>query len=136
MNSNKKLIAKQDENISNTYFIHIKKSNMTDLDDLNMIKSLLNDEFSFNNENIQLSDFKFIDCNDLKNKSYKQVGKYLKSNKSSCCELCKKTIKQETTFKQLNCGHRFHTKCIDPILKQDIYKKCTSCCSENITCLM
>lgn len=136
MSSNINLSLEKEQNKFKTYFIHIKKSEINDFDDINMIKTLLDDKLLLTNDSIQLSDFKFVNKIDLENKSYKNVGKYLKSNKSSCCVECNKVIDQQCVFKQLSCGHRFHVKCIDPKLKNDIYKKCTKCCAENITSLI
>jgi hypothetical protein len=101
-----------------------------------MIKNLIDEQYNIDSNNLQLSDFKFTNKNDLENKSHKNVGKYLKSNKISCCAKCNETINKKVIFKQLNCGHRFHTKCVDSILKKDIYKQCFMCNTENITCLI
>ena len=119
-----------------TYFIHIKKSDVGDLEDLNLIKNLLDDSLSLNSESILLNDFKFINKSDLENKSYKNVGRYLKSNKNSICIECNTTINKQCIFKELNCKHRFHVNCIDSKLKKDLYKKCPKCSSEHVTCLI
>ena len=47
------------------------------------------------------------------------------------CDLCCKIIKKKC--KTLNCNHNFHIKCINNLLKNDIYKKCAICKTENIT---
>jgi hypothetical protein len=136
MNLNTHINLQTNKNTFNTYFIHVKKSDISDLDDLVMIKHLIDEQYNVNSDNTQLSDFKFINKNDLKNKSHKNVGRYLKSNKASQCAKCNETICKEVIFKQLNCGHRFHIECIDPILKKDIYKQCLVCNTENVTCLL
>lgn len=138
MNSNlsQTQILNTQKNTFKTYFIHVKKSSVNDFDDLNTIKNLLDDKLQLSDELIQFNDLKFINKIDLENKSYKTIGKYLKSNKESCCSECNKSIEKQSIFKELNCGHRFHVKCIDPKLKNDMYKKCVKCCSENITCLL
>jgi hypothetical protein len=117
-------------NDNHTYFIHVKKSNFKDLNDFEDIKKIL--EKTANKE-ISLNDIKFINKSELINKSYKNIGRYLKSNKISSCNECDKEIYCNEVFKQLACNHRFHTYCIDPILKKDIYKKCSFCENENIT---
>jgi hypothetical protein len=136
MNLNKHISLQKNKNASNTFFIHVKKSDICDIDDLNMIKNLIDEQYNIDSDNIQLNDFKFINKNDLKNKSHKNVGKYLKSNKASHCAKCNETINKDTIFKQLNCGHRFHTQCVDPILKMDIYKQCFMCNAENVSSLI
>lgn len=120
----------ENQNKYKTYFIHIKKSQINDLEDINLIKNLLDEKF---NENIDVNELKFVNNSDLMNISNKDIGKYLKSNKLSTCAECCLDIKQHCTFKELSCKHRFHIKCIDSKLKKDIYKKCTKCLSENIT---
>jgi hypothetical protein len=113
-----------------TYFIHIKKSDISDIDDLSTIKSLL--EYQLN-ESINIDEFKFINKSNLVNKSYKEIGKYLKSNKQCVCAECNTEILSGTIFKQLDCKHRFHVSCIDNKLKKDMYKKCTCCNTEHIS---
>ena len=34
------------------------------------------------------------------------------------CVICMEDIKQGTTLKVLNCGHKFHSRCIDRWLKR------------------
>lgn len=142
MNSNLSLDSKlstsliKTSNNFKTYFIHIKKSDINDLDDINMIKNLLDNNLSVNTESVQITDFKFINKTDLKNKSHKNIGKYLKSNKTSTCVECNILIPKQSIFKELNCNHRFHVNCIDLKLKKDLYKKCPKCCSEHISCLV
>jgi hypothetical protein len=136
MNLNTHNDLKKNKNSFNTYFIHVKRGDISDIDDLNIIKNLIDEKYNIDSDNVQLSDFKFINKNDLKNKSCKNVGKYYKSNKTSCCAKCNETINKEIIFKQLNCGHRFHIECVDPILKNDIYKQCLMCNTENVTCLI
>jgi len=130
MSKNTNLSQTTNANNNRTYFIHIKKSDVSDIDDLSMIKSLLEDQI---NDTININEFKFINRSELVNKSYKEIGKYLKSNKQSICGDCKKDILPGTTFKELNCKHRFHINCIDNRLKKDIYKKCTCCNTEHIS---
>jgi hypothetical protein len=130
MNKNNNLSETTYSNNNRTYFIHIKKSDITDIEDMTMIKNLLEDQI---NDSVNISDFKFINKSDLINKSHKEIGKYLKSNKLSICAYCKEDIIPGTTFKQLNCKHRFHVNCIDSKLKKDIYKKCVCCNSEQIS---
>jgi hypothetical protein len=113
-----------------THFIHIKKSEIIDMDDLTMIKNMLDEKF---NDNISISDLKFVKKSDLEKKSFKHIGRYLKSNKVSKCAECKTDIFAGIKFKQLNCGHRFHIECIDNKLKTDIYKKCSCCQTEQIS---
>jgi hypothetical protein len=114
-------------NKNKTYFFHIKKSDISNINDLDSIKKLIN------KSDIDISNLKIINKSDLINISYKNIGKYLKSNKDSVCQDCKTTIKATTIFKELNCKHRFHTLCIDNKLHNDVYKKCTSCNTENIS---
>lgn len=120
-------------NKNKTYFYHIKKSDVTNINDLDSIQNLI----KLNNMNtdidIDINNLKIINKSDLLNISYKNIGKYLKSNKNCICETCKTTINASTIFKQLNCKHRFHTSCIDNKLKDDVYKRCTSCNTENIS---
>lgn len=117
-------------NNTNTYFIHVKKNNFRNINDFEDIKKIL--EKTVNKE-ISLGDIKFINKSELINKSYKNIGRYLKSNKISSCNCCDKEIYCSEIFKELPCKHRFHTHCIDPILKKDIYKKCSFCETENVT---
>lgn len=120
-------------NKNKTYFYHIKKSDISNINDLDSIKNLI----KLNNMNtdidIDINNLKIINRSDLMNISYKNVGKYLKSNKDCICEDCKITIKATITFKELNCKHRFHISCIDEKLKNDVYKKCSSCNIENVS---
>jgi len=113
-----------------THFIHIKKNDIIDMDDITMIKDLLDEKF---NDDICLSDLKIVKKTDLEKKSYKQIGKYLKSNKLSKCAECNMDISIGTKFKKLDCHHRFHINCIDEKLKTDIYKQCSICNTEHIT---
>jgi hypothetical protein len=141
MITNLSLPLSKTSNKYKTYFIHIKKSQINDLDDINMIKNLLDDKLNIFDsidsiDSININDFKIINKKDLENKSIKDIGKYFKSNKISTCQECFTDIKQHCVFKELVCKHRFHVNCIDPKLKKDIYKKCTKCCSENVTCLI
>jgi len=130
MNNNIALSQNETTNKFNTYFIHIKKSLINDLDDLDVIKSLLDDKIT---EEYNINDFIIMNKKELNTKSYKGIGRYLKSNKISKCTGCTLDIKVNAVFKELNCKHRFHIECIDEKLKKDIYKKCTKCLSENIT---
>jgi hypothetical protein len=130
MSKNTNLSETTYQNKNRTCFIHIKKSDITDMDDLSMIQNLLEDQLNYN---VNINEFKFINKSDLINKSYKDIGKYLKSNKQSFCADCNKEIVPGTIFKQLDCNHRFHTNCIDNKLKKDIYKKCTCCNTEHIS---
>ena len=113
-----------------TFFIHINKNDINDLEDISMIKNLLEDHIT---DNVNISDFKFVNKSDLISRSHKDIGKYLKSNKQSICADCREEITPGTIFKQLNCKHRFHVSCIDNKLKKDIYKKCVCCNTENIS---
>ena len=116
-----------------TYFIHIKKSDISNINDLDSIKNLIKLNNMNSDIDIDINNLKIINKSDLINISYKNVGKYLKSNKDCICNECNTTIKATTTFKELNCKHRFHVSCIDIKLKNDVYKKCISCNTENIT---
>ena len=118
------------ENINRTFFIHIKKNDISYINDLNTIKNLLENQID---DNVNINDFKFINIQNLIKTSYKNIGRYFKSNKQSICDDCSKYIKLGTIFKQLLCNHRFHVKCIDNKLKNDIYKKCSKCNTEQIS---
>ena len=116
---------------SNTFFIHIKKKDITNINDIDMIKELLaiNHDINISNDD----EIKFIDNKDITNLSYKKIGRYLKSNKNSLCKHCDTEIIAGSVYKELNCKHRFHVNCIDPFLKKDFYKKCICCNTENIS---
>lgn len=120
-------------NKNKTYFIHIKKSDISNINDLDSIKKLIKLNNMNSDIDIDINNLKIINKSDLINISYKNVGKYLKSNKVCICNECNTIIKATTTFKELNCKHRFHTSCINEKLKNDVYKKCISCNTENIT---
>ena len=122
--------------LKKTYFIHIKKNNTITNDKYLIIKKLLDENIIDNIDNIDINNFRFINKSELKNKSYKFIGKYLKSNKVSICKYCKLDILPNTIFKQLNCSHRFHIHCIDLKLKQNIYKQCIFCNTEQITSII
>ena len=117
-------------NINRTFFIHMKKNDISYINDLYVIKNLLEIQIV---DNVNINDFKFINIRNLIDTSYKNIGKYFKSNKQSICSDCKKYIKPGTVFKQLLCDHRFHVKCIDNKLKKDMYKKCPNCNIEYIS---
>ena len=129
MNTNLNIETKTEYN-NKTYFIHLKKNCINSIDDFINIKNLIDSNMSDDSY-----EFKILHNSDLDNISYKNIGKYLKSNKiSKCCNSnCNSSIHQYTIFKQLDCGHRFHKECIDPILKNDRYKKCIKCNLEHIT---
>ena len=116
---------------NNTYFVHIKKNQFINLNDIDMIKELLSNNYDINISNSD--ELKFVNNNDINKLSYKKIGKYLKSNKNSLCKHCNNEIIAGSIYKQLDCKHRFHINCIDPFLKKDLYKKCTCCNTENIS---
>jgi len=116
---------------NNTFFIHIKKNEFTNLNDIDMIKELLTNNYDITVSNSD--EFKFINSNDINKISYKKIGRYLKSNKNSLCKHCNTEITTGSVYKELNCKHRFHVNCIDPFLKLDVYKKCICCNTENIS---
>jgi hypothetical protein len=120
-------------NNNKTYFFHVKKSDVSNINDLNSIQNLIKLNNMNTDINIDINNLKIINKSDLMNISYKKIGKYLRSNKNYICDCCKKTINASTIFKQLKCKHNFHTSCIDTKLKNDIYKRCTSCNTENIS---
>jgi hypothetical protein len=121
-------------NSKKTYFIHIKKDEINNLEDLTMIKTLIELDAKLEiDENFDMSKLKFANKSELTNKSYKKIGRYLKSNKNFQCCSCDEQIQSNITFKQLSCSHRFHVNCIDSKLKQDIYKTCPICNTEHIT---
>jgi hypothetical protein len=129
MIANKTLITTNNVK-NNTYFIHVKKNKLNDANDLTVIKNLLEEKL---NEDIFLDDLNIINKSDLAKISYKNIGKYLKSNKKCECNSCNDYIINGTIFKQLDCMHRFHTHCIDPLLKKDLYKKCSVCNTEHVS---
>ncbi len=118
-------------NKNKTYFFHVKKSDISNVNDIEAIKKLI--KINNNEIDIDINNLKIINKSDLFNISPKNIGKYLKSNKDSICESCKTVIKATNIFKELGCKHRFHTSCIDDKLKNDVYKKCISCKTENVS---
>ena len=109
-----------------TYFIHLKKNDINNLDDIIELTKQINPNITDNSYEL-----KFINKSDLNN--IKNIGKNLRSNKDTNCDYCNEIITKGTIFKQLDCNHRYHKKCIEPILKNDIYKKCINCDIEHIT---
>lgn len=126
----KNLVLNKDNTQKNTFFVHVKKSDFNNFDDLIYIKSLLDEQL---NDNIDLTDIKLMSKSELNDKSYKHVGKYMKSDKCFDCSDCHKNIESNTIYKKLNCGHRFHLDCINDKLKNDIYKRCSICHTENVS---
>jgi hypothetical protein len=121
-------------NLKKTYFIHLKKNEVNNLKDFTMIKQLIETKANVEiDTNFDISKIKFANKSDLLNQSCKKVGRYLKSNKNLQCCCCDEQIQSNTKFKELLCLHRFHIKCIDSILKKDLYKMCPICKTEHIT---
>ena len=126
----KNLVLNKDNTQKNTFFVHFKKSDFNDFDDLIYIKNLLDEQLG---DNIDITDIKLMSKTELDNKSHKYIGKYMRSAKCFNCSECHKIIESNNTYKKLCCGHRFHLDCIDNKLKNDIYKRCSVCQTENIS---
>lgn len=109
-----------------TYFIHLKKNDINNIDDILNLKNLI-DPTLFDDS----YELKIMTKSDLYN--VKKIGKNLRSNKNILCNQCNKIITKGTIFKELDCKHRFHKKCIEQQLENDIYKKCIICNVEHIT---
>jgi hypothetical protein len=127
---NKNLVLNKDNTQKNTFFIHVKKSDFNNFDDLVYIKSLLDDEY---NSSIDMSDITIMSKSELQNKKPKDVGKYMKSSKCLNCLECKNLIQPNVIYKKLDCGHRFHLECIENKLKSDLYKRCSVCNTEHVS---
>jgi hypothetical protein len=97
---------------------------------INILNSIFNELEGNLNEN-ELTDNTFedviitVDENDIKKlKSIK-----LQSNIDNNCIICMENMIKDEIVTELNCGHFFHTECIEPYLKQYNYK-CPICRSE------
>jgi hypothetical protein len=114
-----------ENNKNKTYFIHLNKNDIKNIEDIIKLKMI--------NSNISEDSYELKNINKSDLDNIKNIGKYFKSNIDTQCNLCNKNIKKGIIFKELECKHRFHKKCIEPILKNDIYKKCIFCETEHIT---
>lgn len=114
-----------ENNYNKTYFIHLNKNDINNMEDIIKLTKLVNPNIVEDSYEL-----KIINKSDLYN--IKNIGKNLKSNKDTNCDYCNQIINKGKVFKQLDCNHRYHKKCIKPI-KNDIYKKCLICEMEHIT---
>jgi hypothetical protein len=80
-----------------------------------------------------ISEFKIIQKSVLRKISHKNIGKYIKSSNNKICDCCNKDILLNNIYKKLECSHRFHVKCIDSKLKNDLFKKCIVCDLEHVS---
>jgi hypothetical protein len=118
-----------------SYFIHINKNDLINNDIYLLIQDLFNIKLNIKLKIDDINNIKLITKSELNNKKCKNIGKYLKSNKSSQCMECYKIIESGIIFKELNCKHRYHLNCIKLKLENDIYKQCPYCNIEHITVL-
>lgn len=123
---NLNLITTNNEYNNKTYFIHIKKNDINNFEDILDLKHLIDPTILDNSYEL-----KIMNKSDLEN--IKKIGKNLKSNKNNLCSKCNEVIIKKTVFKELDCKHRFHLKCIEEHLENDMYKKCIICNVEHIT---
>ena len=113
-------------NHNKTYFIHLKKNDINNIEDILKLKNLIDPTMSDDSYELRI-----MNKSDLEN--IKKIGKNLKSNIDTTCAKCDKIITKGLIFKELDCKHRFHKKCIEEHLENDIYKKCIICNVEHIT---
>ena len=118
--------------MNNTYFIHIKKEDMLRDDIIEIVKNnILNIS---QNEIILEKNIKKIELNMIKKIDKNNIGKIeVNINNNIKCDLCDKNIKKNSKIKKLNCGDKFHIKCINYYFNSSCYLDCPICGIENLS---
>ena len=115
---------------SKTYIVKIKKDDIKDIDDIEEIKKILELQIGFNIDNESILTFD----NDKLNKiNIKTIGKRKKNKNDEICNHCNKLVKSNSYMRVLNCGHKFHNKCINNYFSKHIYLPCPLCKCEHIS---